>query len=78
MGTLVHHLYVFSSTFPNGIKHKDDILRVLSLILYTLTVLSLIKYVLIVLKANDKGEDMILLLKWLFFVSNVKTIKINE
>ncbi|XP_065622671.1 potassium transporter 5-like [Quercus suber] len=49
-------LYVFSSTFPNGIKHNDDILGVLSLILYTLTLLSLIKYVLIVLKANDKGE----------------------
>ncbi|KAK7821626.1 potassium transporter 5 [Quercus suber] len=36
-------LYVFSSTFPNGIKHNDDILGVLSLILYTLTLLSLIK-----------------------------------
>lgn len=54
-------LYVFSSTFPNGIKHNDDILGVLSLILYTLTLLSLIKYVLIVLKASDKGEGMILL-----------------
>ncbi|KAK9983807.1 hypothetical protein SO802_033332 [Lithocarpus litseifolius] len=49
-------LYVFLSTFSNCIKHNDDILGVLSLILYTLTLLSLIKYALIVLKANEKGE----------------------
>ena len=49
-------LYVFSSTFPNGIKDKDDILGVLSLILYTVTLIPLIKYVLIVLQANDNGD----------------------
>ncbi|XP_050369129.1 potassium transporter 5-like [Argentina anserina] len=49
-------LYVFSSTFPDGIKDKDDILGVLSLILYTVTLIPLIKYVLIVLQANDNGE----------------------
>ncbi|XP_030945518.1 potassium transporter 5-like [Quercus lobata] len=49
-------LYVYSSTFPNGISHNDDILGVLSLIFYTITLITLIKYVLIVLKANDNGE----------------------
>ncbi|KAJ7554494.1 hypothetical protein O6H91_06G143500 [Diphasiastrum complanatum] len=52
-------LYVFSSTFPNGINpdhvHKD-VLGALSLIIYTLTLIPLIKYVLIVLRANDRGE----------------------
>ncbi|GLT66555.1 hypothetical protein SLA2020_389130 [Shorea laevis] len=50
-------LYVYASTFSSGtIKHKDDILGVLSLIFYTLTLIPLIKYVLIVLRANDNGE----------------------
>ncbi|KAA0044363.1 potassium transporter 5-like [Cucumis melo var. makuwa] len=49
-------LYVFSSTFPGGIKHNDDILGVLSLIIYTITLIPVIKYVFIVLKANDNGE----------------------
>ena len=52
-------LYVYSSTFPNGISHNDDILGVLSLIFYTITLITLIKYVLIVLKANDNGEGKI-------------------
>ncbi|KAL3517464.1 hypothetical protein ACH5RR_020053 [Cinchona calisaya] len=49
-------LYVYSSTFTNGIKHNDDILGVLSLILYTITLLPLVKYVFIVLRANDNGN----------------------
>lgn len=49
-------LYVFSSTFPGGIDHNDDILAVLSLILYTITLIPLIKYVFIVLHATDNGE----------------------
>ncbi|XP_044501404.1 potassium transporter 5-like [Mangifera indica] len=49
-------LYVYSSTFSDGIHHEDDILGVLSLILYTLTLIPLIKYVFIVLKANDNGD----------------------
>ncbi|KAK1561167.1 hypothetical protein Q3G72_035117 [Acer saccharum] len=49
-------LYVYASTFTNGIKHADDILGVLSLILYTLTLIPLVKYVLIVLRANDNGD----------------------
>lgn len=49
-------LYVFSSTFVNGIKDTNDILGALSLILYTITLIPLIKYVFIVLQANDNGE----------------------
>ncbi|PPD67972.1 hypothetical protein GOBAR_DD35148 [Gossypium barbadense] len=49
-------LYVYSSTFSNGIKHKDDVLGVLSLVFYTLTLLPMIKYVFIVLRATDNGE----------------------
>lgn len=49
-------LYVYASTFTDGIKHNDDILGVLSLIYYTLTLIPLIKYVFIVLRANDNGE----------------------
>ncbi|OWM78003.1 hypothetical protein CDL15_Pgr018572 [Punica granatum] len=49
-------LYVYSSTFTKGIKHDDDILGVLSLIFYTITLIPLIKYVFIVLQANDNGD----------------------
>jgi KUP system potassium uptake protein len=54
-------LYVYASTFSNGIKHNDDILGVLSLIFYTLTLIPLVKYVFIVLQANDNGEGTIYL-----------------
>ncbi|KAK1698000.1 hypothetical protein QYE76_014697 [Lolium multiflorum] len=49
-------LYVYSSTFPNGIKNTDDLLGVLSLILYTLIIIPMLKYVFIVLYANDNGD----------------------
>lgn len=49
-------LYVYSSTFPHGIKEKDDILGVLSIIIYTILFVPLLKYVFIVLWANDNGE----------------------
>ncbi|GMH25988.1 hypothetical protein Nepgr_027831 [Nepenthes gracilis] len=49
-------LYVYSSAFSDGIKHRDDIVGVLSLIYYTLTLLPLVKYVFIVLRANDNGK----------------------
>ncbi|GAB2231915.1 hypothetical protein Droror1_Dr00010934 [Drosera rotundifolia] len=56
-------LYVFSSTFTDGIKHNDDILGVLSLIIYTIVLLPMIKYVFIVLWANDNGDGEFLLLQ---------------
>ncbi|KAL0357668.1 UNVERIFIED_CONTAM: Potassium transporter 5 [Sesamum calycinum] len=49
-------LYVFASTFPEGVQHKDDILGVLSLIIYTILLQPVVKYVLIVLWANDNGD----------------------
>ncbi|KAK9705964.1 hypothetical protein RND81_07G095700 [Saponaria officinalis] len=49
-------LYVYSSTFPNGVKHKEDIVGVLSLIYYTITLMPVVKYVFIVLRANDNGN----------------------
>ena len=49
-------LYVYASTFTDGIKHNDDILGVLSMIFYTITLIPLIKYVMIVLRANDNGD----------------------
>lgn len=52
-------LYVFPSTFSDGkIKHEDDILGVLSLILYTITLIPLLKYVFVVLRANDNGDGI--------------------
>lgn len=49
-------LYVYASTFPDGIGHEDDILGVLCLIIYTITLITLVKYVFIVLRANDNGD----------------------
>lgn len=49
-------LYVFKSTFPQGIDDTEDILGSLSLIIYTLTMIPLIKYVFFVMRANDNGE----------------------
>ncbi|XP_044953434.1 potassium transporter 19-like [Hordeum vulgare subsp. vulgare] len=49
-------LYTISSTFPDGIRHPDDLLGVLSLVLYTLLLLPMVKYVFIVLYANDNGD----------------------
>nr|XP_010929506.2 potassium transporter 5 [Elaeis guineensis] len=49
-------LYVYASTFTDGIKETEDLLGVLSLILYTLILIPLLKYVLTVLWANDNGD----------------------
>ncbi|KAJ1390757.1 Potassium transporter [Sesbania bispinosa] len=49
-------LYVYASTFTDQIKHKDDILGVLSLIIYTIVLIPMLKYVFIVLWANDNGN----------------------
>ncbi|XP_010551188.2 PREDICTED: potassium transporter 5-like [Tarenaya hassleriana] len=40
----------------DGIDEKDDVVGVLSLIIYTLALIPLLKYVFIVLRANDNGE----------------------
>ncbi|CAK8562661.1 unnamed protein product [Lathyrus sativus] len=49
-------LYVYASTFTDGIKNRDDILGVLSLIIYTIVLIPMLKYVFIVLWANDNGN----------------------
>jgi len=54
-------LYVYSSTFTDGIKSNKDILGVLSLIIYTIIAVPLVKYIFIVLRANDNGEGINLL-----------------
>ncbi|KQK03685.1 potassium transporter 6 [Brachypodium distachyon] len=51
-------LYVFPSIVlpaPGG-PDETDLLSILSLILWTLTLMSLVKYVLVVLRADDHGE----------------------
>ncbi|XP_062189471.1 potassium transporter 21-like [Phragmites australis] len=49
-------LYVYSSTFTAGIRHTDDLLGVLSLIIYSFLLFTIIKYVYIALRANDDGD----------------------
>lgn len=49
-------LYVMAGIFSNGISHQDDLIGVLSLIFYTLTIIPVVKYVFIVLRANDNGN----------------------
>lgn len=51
-------LYVYASTFTdeNGIKETDDLIGVLSLIIYTIILIPLVKYAFIVLWANDNGD----------------------
>ncbi|PON57145.1 Potassium transporter [Parasponia andersonii] len=49
-------LYVYASTFSNGVKHEDDILGAFSIIFYTITLSTLVKYIFIVLRATDNGD----------------------
>uniref|UniRef100_A0A0E0J993 Potassium transporter n=1 Tax=Oryza nivara TaxID=4536 RepID=A0A0E0J993_ORYNI len=49
-------LYVYSTTFDGGIRHTDDLLGVLSLIIYSFLLFTIIKYVYIALRANDDGD----------------------
>lgn len=48
-------LYVFSSVFTSEPSY-DDLLGVVSLIIWSLTLIVTVKYVLIVLSADDEGE----------------------
>ncbi|KAM1438372.1 hypothetical protein TB2_011749 [Malus domestica] len=48
-------LFVLNSTFAQGSGPHEDVVGILSLIFYTLTLIPLIKYALIVLWANDNG-----------------------
>uniref|UniRef100_A0A6N2M231 Uncharacterized protein n=1 Tax=Salix viminalis TaxID=40686 RepID=A0A6N2M231_SALVM len=42
--TITSHLYVLTSTFPNGIQDPDDILGVLSVIIYSILTITIGKY----------------------------------
>ncbi|KAM7183566.1 potassium transporter hak-1 [Rhypophila sp. PSN 637] len=48
-------LYVFSSTFTSA-PNYDDLVQVLSVIIWSLTIVVTIKYVLIILHADNEGE----------------------
>ena len=48
-------LYVYSGTFDANPSY-DDLVGVLSIILWTLTLMVSVKYVLIVLQADNEGE----------------------
>uniref|UniRef100_J3L8A9 K+ potassium transporter integral membrane domain-containing protein n=1 Tax=Oryza brachyantha TaxID=4533 RepID=J3L8A9_ORYBR len=51
-------LYVYSSTFNcGGIRHTDDLLGVLSLIVYNFLLFTIINYMYIGLRANDDSDD---------------------
>jgi KUP system potassium uptake protein len=65
-------LYVYSSTFTGGIRHTDDLLGVLSLIIYSFLLFTIIKYVYIALRANDDGDGTYVL------AANYRIIFFNE
>ncbi|CAN6304467.1 unnamed protein product [Urochloa humidicola] len=49
-------LFVYPSTFRDGVGHPDDLLGALSLIIYSFVLFTVIKYVYIALRANDDGD----------------------
>ncbi|KAK5658944.1 hypothetical protein OQA88_1761 [Cercophora sp. LCS_1] len=49
-------LYVYSSTFLDGAPGYDDLLEVLSVIIWSLTLMVTLKYVFIILHADNEGE----------------------
>ncbi|KAF3623105.1 Potassium transporter 22 [Capsicum annuum] len=49
-------MYVYLSTFNNGIQHKDDTIGVLSIIFYSTTLVAIVKYVFIILQATYNGD----------------------
>jgi KUP system potassium uptake protein len=64
-------LYVYAGTFTDGIKHNDDILGALSLIIYTIVLIPMLKYVFIVLWANDNGNGtyVIILINYILILA---------
>jgi KUP system potassium uptake protein len=49
-------LFVYSSTFRDGVGHPDDLLGALSLVIYSFLLFTVVKYVYIALRANDDGD----------------------
>lgn len=48
-------LYVFSSTFKSPPSH-EDLVGILSILIWTLTIMVTVKYILIILRADNNGE----------------------
>lgn len=48
-------LYVYSSTFTEAPNH-EDLLQVLSIIIWSITIMVTLKYVLLILHADNEGE----------------------
>ena len=48
-------LYVFSSTFTEAPGY-DELVQVLSVVIWSITIMVTLKYVLIVLRADNEGE----------------------
>ncbi len=49
-------LYVYSSTFLDGPPEHGELLQVLSVIIWSLTIMVTLKYVFIILNADNEGE----------------------
>jgi KUP system potassium uptake protein len=49
-------LYVYANTFKYGVHHEDDVLGVLSIIIYSFALFTMVKIVFIALYANDEGD----------------------
>jgi KUP system potassium uptake protein len=57
-------LYAFASTIPKWAT-SEDVLGVMSLIFWTMTLIILVKYVCIILRADDNGEGVYLVVSTL-------------
>ncbi|RWW12959.1 hypothetical protein BHE74_00053648 [Ensete ventricosum] len=60
-------IYVYKSTFSGKLRlHEEDaeILGVLSLVFWTLTLIALCKYIIFVLVADDDGEGAFVVHSW--------------
>jgi KUP system potassium uptake protein len=76
IGTSV--LYAFRECLAHGISAREEILGILSLIIWTLTVLVTIKYLTFVMRADNQGEGGILALLSLAFPESVKTTETSR
>jgi KUP system potassium uptake protein len=69
IGTSV--LYAFRECLAHGISGREEILGILSLMIWTLTILVTVKYLTFVMRADNQGEGGILALLSLAFPANV-------
>jgi len=53
------HIISNTNTFKHGVKHEDDVLGVLSIIIYSFILFTMIKIVFIALYTNDEGDGAI-------------------